>query len=207
MTNISVNQILQQLMEEQKIDTATLAKLTDIPKRFVEALVKGNFAELPAGPYVRGYLFKIAAVLKTDPQILWQTYRRQVRLVAAGEEDKLPANRFALRSMGGRRLLALAVLIILLVFLGLRLNNILGKPEIEVSLPETTSSDTITVTGKIQPGDSLTLNNEVIYADETGRFAKEVQLEPGLNTLEFRAQRHLGRETKIIKRVYYQPVQ
>jgi sorbitol-specific phosphotransferase system component IIA len=95
----------------------------------------------------------------------------------------------------------------LLVFLGLRLNNILGKPEIEVSLPETTSSDTITVTGKIQPGDSLTLNNEVIYADETGRFAKEVQLEPGLNTLEFRAQRHLGRETKIIKRVYYQPVQ
>ena len=66
-------------------------------------------------------------------------------------------------------------------------------------------SQIVNVTGQVNPGDTLTLNNEVIYPDKSGRFEKEIQLESGLNTLEFRVKRYLGRETTVVKQVLYQP--
>ncbi len=202
-----ITTILRELMEAKRLDIGRLADLTDVPKRFVEALVKGNFKQLPAEPYVRGYLFKIAAVLDADPHLLWRQYRQMTDLPSSGLEDRLPANRFAIKRMNTRRLILVLAIIILLVFLGFRLNNILGKPTLDVSLPEITSSDTIKVTGRVNPGDRLTLNGEVVYSTEGGLFEKEVQLEPGLNTLEFRVKRYLGREAKITKEIFYQPSQ
>ena len=64
---------------------------------------------------------------------------------------------------------------------------------------------TITVSGNVEVRDTLTLNGEVIYPNEEGFFEKRVQLEPGLNTLEFKVKRYLGQESSLIKQVFYQP--
>lgn len=192
-------------MESKGMDAGKLSDLTDVPQRFIVSLVDGDFKNLPSEPYIRGYLFKIAGVLDADPNFLWRSFRQSSEIHSSGSADLLPANRFSLQKISSKKVWIVLAVLVLLGFLGLRINNILGMPTLEVSLPETTTNQTINVTGKVNPGDTLTLNNEVIYLNQGGQFEEEVQLEPGLNTLEFRIKRFLGRETRIVKQVFYQP--
>lgn len=201
----SITSILRELMETKGLDAAKLADLTDVPQRFITSLIGGDFKNLPSEPYIRGYLFKIAGVLDTDPNFLWRTFRQSAEISSSGPEDALPTNRFSLKKINSKKVWIFLVALALLVFLIFRLNSILGKPTLEVSLPETTTNQIISVSGKINPRDTLTLNNEVVYPNERGEFVKEVQLEPGLNTLEFKVKRPLGRETGVVKQVFYRP--
>lgn len=194
-------------MEAKGLDVGKLADLTDVPQRFITSLIGGDFKHLPSEPYIRGYLFKIAGVLDADPHFLWRTFRQSADIRSSGPADALPTNRFSLKKVSSKKLWIFLTVLALLVFLGFRLNSILGKPSLEVTLPETTTNQIISVSGRVASGDTLTLNNEVIYSNEEGHFVKEVQLEPGLNTLEFKVKRRLGRETRVMKQVFYQPTQ
>ena len=201
----NISEILTEVMKERGVGVDALSNATDIPKRFIDSLVRGDFENLPAKPYVRGYLFKIAEALRIDQNILWQSYKNSTDLATSGEQDKLPTNRFAFKKMRTSGVVALFFLVILLVFVGFKFNDMLGKPTIDVSLPEFTTEDTITITGNVRPGDTLTLNKEVIYPNEEGYFEKRVQLQPGGNPLSFVVKRYLGRETVLDEHIFYQP--
>ena len=201
----NISEILAEAMKERSVSVEALSNATDIPRRFIDSLVNGDFENLPAKPYVRGYLFKIAEALRIDQNTLWQSYKNSVEPTTSGEHDKLPTNRFAFKKIRTSRLVVVFILVIVFAFVGFRFDDILGKPTIDVSAPESTTEETITVTGNVQSRDTLTLNGEVIYPNEEGFFEKRVQLEPGLNTLEFRVKRYLGQEALLIKQVFYQP--
>ena len=203
----NITTLLQESMEAKGLDAGRLADLTDVPQRFISSLVSGDFNNLPSEPYIRGYLFKIAGILETDPNFLWRSFRQSAEIHSSGSGDILPANRFGLEKVSSRKIWILLAAIAVLIFLGFRINSILGKPTLEVSLPETTASQIINVTGQVTPGDTLTLNDEVIYPYEDGRFTKKVQLESGSNPLKFKVKRYLGRETTVDKQVFYQPTQ
>lgn len=193
-------------MESKGMDAGKLSDLTDVPQRFIVSLIDGDFKNLPSEPYIRGYLFKVAGVLDADPNSLWRSFRQSSEIHSSGSADLLPANRFSLQRISSKKVWIVFIVLVLLGFLGFRVDNILGNPTLDVTLPETTTSQIINVTGKVNPGDTLTLNNEVVYPDKEGQFdIKEIQLEPGLNTLEFRVKRYLGRETTVVKQVFYQP--
>lgn len=201
----NITTLLQEAMEAKGLDAGKLADLTDVPQRFISSLISGDFNDLPSEPYIRGYLFKIAGVLEADPNFLWRSFRQSAEIRSSGSRDILPANRFGLKKVSSKKIWILLAALVLVGFLGFRINSILGKPTLDVSLPEVTANQIVNVTGQVNPGDTLTLNNEVIYSDKSGRFEKEIQLEPGLNTLEFKVKRYLGRETKTVRQVLYKP--
>ena len=201
----NIEDVLENVMEERHVSVEMLANATDIPKRFIDSIVRGDFKDLPAKPYVRGYLFKIATTLKIDQNALWQSYKNSENLSSSGERDRLPSNRFAFKKIRTSRIVVLFLVAVILAFLGFRFNDILGKPKIDVTVPEFTTEETINVTGNVRPGDTLTLNEEVIYPDEEGYFEKRVQLQPGLNRLKFVVKRYLGQETVLEEQVFYQP--
>jgi len=201
----NITTLLQELMEAKGLDAGKLADLTDVPQRFTSSLISGDFNNLPSEPYIRGYLFKIAGVLDADPNFLWRSFRQSAEIRSSGSGDILPANRFGLKKVSSRKIWILLAALALAGFLGFRVNSILGKPTLDVSLPEITTSQIINVAGQVNPGDTLTLDNEVIYPDKSGKFEEKIQLESGPNTLEFKVKRYLGREITVVKQVFYQP--
>ncbi len=203
----SIAQLLRELLETHSMSAQSLAERTGVPVRFIESLVRGDFDQLPARPYIRGYLFKIADVFKIDPGILWGAYRKGVDIATSGADDRFPSNRFAIAKISPHKIVLILFVILLAVFIGFRFNDILGKPTISVDIPKLTDQEIITVRGNVSPGDRLILNNEVIYPRDDGKFEKNVQLEPGLNTLKFNINRHLGREATEIHQVFYQPTE
>ncbi len=202
-----ISELLEELLKERGISPEKLSYVTNIPIRFVTALLDGDFKKLPAKPYVRGYLIKIAAALGVAEEIIMESYRESAEIKSSGSKDKLPINRFAIQKINKNFIIGAAVALGLLIFLGFRINDIMGTPTLQVNLsenPSTTTNQTLNITGRISAKDKLTLNQEIVYTNQDGTFQKEITLSPGLNTFEFGATRFLGRETKIIRQVVYE---
>ena len=200
-----ITEVLKETMKSKGIGANKLASLTDVPNRFIDALLKGQLDKLPAKPYIRGYLFKISSVLGIESDELWQAYRTSSETRSSGDQDRLPTNRFALKKTSSKHIVWGLAILAFILFAVFNFNRILGKPTLDINIPETTNQEVLEIEGLANPEDRLTLNGELIYTDDTGLFTKQVQLEPGLNTLEFKIQRYLGKETTIIEQVFYQP--
>ncbi len=207
---MGISKLLGELLEERGINPEKLSYATNVPTRFVTALLEGNFKELPAKPYVRGYLIKIAAALGVEDEVIMEAYRESTEIRSSGGNDKLPMNRFAIQKINKNFIIVAVVILGLLIFLGLRINDIMGTPTLQVNLPEnpfSTNDQTLKIIGKMSAKDKLTLNQEIVYTNRDGTFQKDVTLSPGLNTFEFDATRFLGRETKIVRQVVYEEPQ
>lgn len=206
----NLGELLAEIAGSRGVTAEKLSELTNIPKRYITALFENDIKNMPAAPYVRGYLTKIASILGIDSESLYEAYHR-LNLKTSGREDFLPKNRFAL-TKSRKGLAALAGVLLIVGYLGsVRLNAALGIPSIDINLPAKvddrdfleTRESVYAVEGKIDAKDSISINNEAIPTDESGLFFKEIALDKGLNTFEIRVKRFLGRETTIIRKVFY----
>ncbi|MBI4119331.1 MAG: helix-turn-helix domain-containing protein [Parcubacteria group bacterium] len=197
-------------MDIRSLNEAKLAVLTGIQERYIGAILEGQSEKLPPLPYVRGYLNKIAQVLDSDGNEFWELYKNGHLLKSSGSEDQLPRNRFAVKTISRSKLLLGTAAIALLLYGGFQFNKLLGVPEIKITNPMTASlvivnQPSFSVSGIVSPKDKLFINGENIVPESDGTFNKEVYLEPGLNTIEIKATRFLGRETSVRKQIIYQP--
>jgi len=214
--NQSLGEILSEIIMEKGITLDKLADLTNIPKRYLVAITENDVKNIPAAPYVRGYITKICTVLEIDPAPIIQAYKKTI-LKTSGKEDFLPKNRFAFTKHYKNNWLVVAVIIativvVIQVFINQHIfANFFGIPSIEINIPERESNSPFletrdqffTIQGRINPQDSITINNEAAPVNEEGVFTKEVLLNTGLNTFEIKAQRPLGRETIIVREIFY----
>lgn len=203
--------MLTEILQDKNINLAKLSELTGISGRYLEALIEEKYEKLPASPYVRSYLFKIAEVLNADGQKLWEEYQKNSQLKKSGVNDRLPLNRYQPQPGNKKIVLLLIIIILLLGYLIFRFRSFLGQPSLTLfgqlanSANLVVSIPLIKIEGQIKTGDQLTINKEKIYVDENGYFQKNFLLQPGLNVAQFQIKKFLGRETLITKQILYLP--
>lgn len=196
--------------ETLKQNGATLkdiATTTGIAIKHLEALSHGRYEDLPATPYLHGYLVKLGDVLDFDAEEWWTRIKTEAGLHRSGEEDTLPKNRFV-RKISFSPWLVGGTLVVL-VFFVLRFPYIIGTPELVIAFPneETTKvyESNTRIVGTAQNTDALYVNGERISLRANGAWDKELLLQPGLNTIEIRAKKFLGRETRVLRQFLYEP--
>lgn len=205
-----LNEVLRDAIAERGLSVERLSEQTGIAERHLESLVKGAFDKLPAAPYVRGYLGKLAPFLGMESRELWRLYRAELDPKSSGPQDRLPSNRFVIRQTISRRAVVIGVAAVLLaLYLGTNLGRLLGEPLLRITNPvaETTviATNTILLTGQVNPRDKLLIDDEETYADASGNFEQPYTLQPGLNTVTFTARRLLGKEVTHTRQIIYQP--
>ena len=187
-----------------------LAKLSGLPASVIAALVSGDQKRTPSAPYLRGYLERIAPLLELDAPALWSLYHAHDFIRSAGARDALPKNRYAL-GYGARRwwLAAVCAAALLFVYFGWRGLGLLRQPALTITNPgdeiTAVSSPTIILEGFSNPRDRVTIDGEEAFVAPDGRFQKEYALDPGMNVIEIATRRFLGKETRIMRQVIYQP--
>ena len=204
------HELFKEYADVKGMSVSRLAEVSGVPERYIEALLQGDYARLPAAPYVHGYLKKIGPFIHVDGEELWRAYKEERTPKSSGAADQMPVNRFAFKKMNRNWLIGTLLAAALLVYLGVRIDDVIGTPTLVIenpSLSETTVTEgLLVIRGGVSPGDKLTLNGEEVPADPEGRFEKEVSLDPGpLNVFTFVARRSLGRERTVVRRVIYQP--
>ncbi|MBI2515110.1 helix-turn-helix domain-containing protein [Candidatus Wolfebacteria bacterium] len=205
----TLREILTETIDLRGLTIERLAELTNIPERYLTALRDGDLKRLPPGPYVRGYLMKIAEILEIDGRILWDVYKKQHPLRTSGIEDRLPRNRFALKRFKKKAVVWAIIIGLIVIYLIWQGKDFFGTPSIEIVNPVSdnavVNSASIRLTGEVNPKDKLMVNNEEVLVEASGRFEKEFPLQPGVNTAEFKVKRFLGKETKVVRQIIYQP--
>lgn len=196
-------------MDQKGYNAKRLAELTGITEGYVRLLLEGNLTKLPPAPYVRGYLSKIAPTLDLDRDDLWHRYLGEANGVAmSGADDRLPRNRFALKT--GRRWMLVTGLAVLMIaaVVGWNTARRSQTPALTVLQPSAETSNTfqtsIIIAGQTDQAAKLTVNDEQLYVDRDGRFQKEYSLQEGLNTFEIAASKFLGGQTKILRTIIRQ---
>lgn len=205
----TLRELIIEALDFRGLNVEKLTEVTDIPKYYLTALTTGDFKKLPAAPYVRGYLLQISEILQIDQDLLWEAYQKESSLYkTSGPQDKLPSNRFAFKNPNKRKTVIIIVLLIIITFSIWQFDEFFGTPKIEIISPAidnlTINAPSIKLAGKVNARDKLIINNEEILVDENGRFEKEFSLQPGINTVEFRVKRFLGKEIKVIRQIIYQ---
>lgn len=201
--------LLSEALELRNVNHEKLAQITGISERYIWAIQNVELDKLPPSPYVRGYIKKIAEVLRLNHDEIWDLYKKEMTHKTSGKYDTLPKNRFAIRQLSRKQIFALTLGIIFTVYLLFNIGRLLGKPNLEITNPMqsiiTTTEDHMLLTGTLNQRDKLLINGEEIFIDASGLFAKDLPLQLGLNVIEFKAQRFLGREISEVRQVLYQP--
>jgi hypothetical protein len=196
-----------QKLKEQGLTLKKVSELTGITLKHLENLNCGNWTDLPAAPYLRGYFLKLGEALEFDGEEAWNYFRREVEVSTSGSEDTLPKNCFLKRS-STRKIVLIAGAAVILIILLSRIPQILGRPDLTLVYPtaDLTTSNTkeIIISGEIKGGDKVLVNGDEVVISETGTWQQKINLDPGLNSVEIIGEKFLGQEIKIIKQVVYE---
>jgi hypothetical protein len=201
--------LLNEALELKNVNHEKLAEITGIPERYIWAIQNVDIEKLPAAPYVRGYIKKISEVLHLNHDELWDLYKKELSHKQSGAHDKLPENRFAIQRLSKKTLSFVFAAAFVIVYLFFNMDRLIGAPELLITTPTdlivATTEGTIELAGVTEQRDKLTINGEEIFVNPDGTFFKDYYLQPGLNTIEFKAKRLLGKETTEIRKILYQP--
>ncbi len=204
----NLTKIFHEALDLRGLKLEKLSELTNIPEIYLTALYEADFEKLPSSPYTRGYIMKIAEVLKIDGEALWQTYKNE-NIKISGAKDKLPINRFLIKPLKKRIFIFGFIATLIIVYSISQIDNFIGTARIKIVNPAFSTiivnEPNFKLSGKTDNQNKLTINNENVFIRDDYQFKKEVFLQPGINTIEFKVKKLLGKETKIIKQIIYQP--
>ena len=196
-----LGEVLRAAREAKGVDLPRVERETKIRERYLSALERGEYRELPGSVYTKGFLRNYGAYLGLDPEYLIDLYRIETAELRA-ERPTMPTPP---RPITGRRARAfvvtpgavVAAILTLLVggfiaYLGYEFVNFARTPELRITEPAGNVSGhpvpSITLRGVTAPNATVTVSglteNPRVEADDEGAFAVTVELLPGSNVVE-----------------------
>lgn len=199
-----LGEVLRTAREAKGVDLTRVERETKIRSRYLSALERGEYRELPGAVYTRGFLRNYGVYLGLDPEYLIDLYR----LETAAHASARPAAPAPPRPMAARRSRAfvvtpgavvasiLTILVgVLVVWLGWEFVNFARTPELRILEPAGDVSGytqmSYTIRGITEPNAQVSVDglreNPSVEADEAGSFRVTVSLVPGSNVITLTA--------------------
>jgi cytoskeletal protein RodZ len=213
-----LGEVLRAAREAKGVDLVRVERETKIRERYLSALERGEYRELPGSVYTRGFLRNYGAYLGLDPEYLIDLFRLETSSAPA-ERTPMPAPPRPLATRRSRAFVitpgvVVAAILTLLVggfvaWLGFEFVNFARTPELRITEPAGNVSahtePTITVRGVTAPNAVVTFSelpeNPTVTADASGVFEVTVQLRPGSNVMRVVARDPVtGRDSAVEER-------
>lgn len=212
-----LGEVLRTAREARGVDVARVERDTKIRARYVEALERGDYRELPGAVYTKGFLRNYGLYLGLDPEDLIDLYRLESR----GGRVERPTAPTPPRPLGRRRrgvvvepgVLVAAILTIvvvaLVVYLGYELITFARTPTLRITEPAgdigSWTEESFTVRGVTAANARIDIagltENPSATADAQGNFEVTVDLVPGSNVIDITAwDPQVSRTSDIIRR-------
>ena len=210
-----LGQKLKERREQLGLSIKDIADRLRTTERYIENLEEGRYGEFAAVVYARGFLRKLLGVLQMPdaaglmaefeagwvaafgaPEPVWRPRRRNSTWNFRFLTGKILMVVFGIAFLGG----------IFLLF-GSRLTNFLQAPRLTLETPQDWTELTeplVHIKGNTAKESQLTVNGREVTINESGAFDQDIELQPGLTTLEFIAENRFGKQTVVERRVVVQ---
>jgi len=209
--------VLRTAREARFIDLARVERDTKIRVRYLSALERGDYRDLPGSVYTRGFLRNYGLYLGLDPEYLIDLYRLESGIAA--ERPSMPSPPRPMSERQGRALVvsggAITAAILTILVLALvayvvgELVIFSGTPDLRITDP---AADLLAyegteylIRGVTEPNSTITTEglrqNPGTTADAEGAFSVRVGLVPGANVITLVANDPLtGRDSAEVRR-------
>ena len=211
--------VLRDARERREIDLARAERETKIRVRYLDALERGEYQELPGSVYTKGFLRNYGRYLGLDPEELVEAYRREAgeidaerRVVVAPPTAPRTPRAFVITPGA-----LLAVFLTILVggfaaYLVYQFVTFARTPGLVITDPPrdlaSYEGTEYTIRGETEPNSRITVEglreNPEARADAEGRFEVVVGLVPGANVITITASDpRTGRDSEPQERTIY----
>lgn len=204
---------LRALRRGQAVSLDMMEEGTHIQRRYLIAMERGHYSELPEPLYTRNFIRSYARMLQADEQYFLELYDEECgRCDLVGplqtpqqrlERVKLYVwNRFAKFAFIG------ALVLGFLGYLVWQVTSIITPPSIVVLTPTgaiISEEASVHVTGFVDEESSVYVNGEQVVTNESNQFETWVDLESGLNHIDIEAERRYSRRAYEERIVVFEP--
>lgn len=202
-----------QLFKEERLKKGftvfQVEKATKIRARFIEAIENDDYKNMPASPYVQGFLKNYSDFLGLKTHTVLALFRRQFKQKDLKDrktiEEPLTVSRWQITP--NKVILVLVVVLVLSLFSYFfsQYRALKSPPPLDIQSPK--EAETITqdeaypVFGSTDPDATVTINSEPVLVKDDGKFYQDVTLSIGNNTLLVEATSRVGQKTSVIRKV------
>jgi len=194
--------------EAEHLPLNALALRTGIPLKYLDAIERSCYQELPSDVYVKNFLRIISQMLHLSLERVLELYERE-RRVAGHQQNQapptaLPEPRIVNVSRLARNIAVGLGVAGLLVYLGLKVQTVVEAPELTLSSPTqdfVTTTPTVLVEGATEPESAVRINGQEVFLNTDGRFSERIDLQPGLNVIKISSAKERSREQVVFRQV------
>lgn len=209
--NMALGEYMRMRREAKHVSTDEMARELKIAPRYVAALEEGAYHVFPAKIYAHGFLKRSLVFLG-----ITEKYQQAACMELFGEEwlahfpgkDQEPValptstkkHAWPLTPTRLAQAIGVIALAAFLVFLGIQLVHFTGAPRLALQEPVdefAVDIPFVRVKGSTEKESQLTVNGREVTIDGAGNFDAEIDLQPGVNILEFLVRNRFGKETRV----------
>ena len=207
----TVGQVLKEERERKFYTIDEVEKSTKIRKELLEALEQGQYQKLPPQTFVQGFIKNYGKFLGLNTEKLLAVYRREFSegknppRILESFSNPLDKRKFKITQAKALGTVILTLIIIFFGYLWFEYRFLAGAPFLEVLKPldqESIFSPEVLVSGRTDPEDKVSINNQEIQVDSSGRFFQEIKLSENVNKIVVIATSKSGKETKVERTVF-----
>ncbi|MDD5340883.1 MAG: helix-turn-helix domain-containing protein [Patescibacteria group bacterium] len=206
----TLGHVLKRYREEAGLKIEQVEKDTKISKRMILALENDDHAILPEDLYAKNLIKSYAEYLSLDYNKLLNLFNkgREINKGANLEKQKVQGETKVYMTPQLFRYVVMGIiLLVLLIYLGIQINQIFTPPFLEVDQPPqslTTTQNFIEVKGETEKEARVFINGKEIFIDPNGGFLATLDLQKGLNTIKISASKKHSSENVIYREILVQ---
>lgn len=206
----TVAEQFRSVRQEKELKIEEVAKRLNINKKYLEALEKGNFNELPTGVYGKNFLREYSLFLGLDYKELDKIFQKEL----STEKKLLQKDLFSRQVAHIRYFLATpkiikniiiaSVVIICFIYLGVAIKDATSPPALFIESPLENiiiNDRTINIIGATEAEAQILVNGQHVLSDTEGNFFKKIDLKNGINIITITAKKKYGRENTIKRQI------
>jgi len=205
----TVGSILKEARIAKNLTLEDVEKVTKIRAKFLDAIEQDAYHLLPSPIYAKGFVKNYGEYLGLDSARVMAFFRRQT--VDVKRSALLPRKSEDIGVKGFRitpgRFVALIVgafILVFLVYFGFQYQKLYMPPTLTISTPTQESivkEKKLDILGSTNPDATVTVNGVSVTVRSDGRFFTQVNVEPGINTINILATSRFGKTTTVVRKV------
>jgi len=207
----TVGQVLKEERERKFYTLEEIEKATKIRKELLEALEEGNYKKLPPPTFIQGFIKNYGKFLNLDTEKLLAIFRREFSdtkhppRILESFSNPVDNKKFKITPAKLLGSLVLGLIITFFLYLWIEYRFLVGAPFLEVSYPAdqlTIESSTIEIMGRTDPEAKVSINDQQIAVDPSGKFLQEIQLTDSSNIITITSTSNSGKVSKVERTIF-----
>lgn len=205
--NLKLGELFERRRKELRMSLESVERTTHIRVKYLELIESGDYANLEDNVYSKGYVKNYADLLGFDTKAILRIYSQERHDYELAQNIKPGKKKASLKPIDHQTftltpktfliILASLFLIIIVGYVGWQFSKLSSPPIINLSNRDrsSVSSSFVIVSGEVDSGSDVFINDSPILTSPDGSFSDKVLLADGINQIKISARNKFGKES------------